>query len=171
MHGVRLLAGCLFLAACSGTSNPATTPAFVPTTTTAPSTTTTMETTTTLDRVAEIEAIYQDLEYRRLDALYRGDREAYASLFANDGYLQESMVLFDLVVFIVPPPPGTTSVVEILADTGDCVAMETKSDLAGIVEGLASESNLIVTLERNGGDWGISFVGGWMCDGTHPFSS
>ena len=169
MVWVRFFVASLLLAACSGTSTPATTPTFVPTTTS--TTTTTIDVTTTVDRLAEIEAIYQDLEYRRLDALYRGDREAFAGLFANDEYLQESMVLFDLMIFIVPPPPGTAAVVEVLNDTGDCVALETKSNLVGIIEGSKSEATHIVALERIGDEWGISFVGGWTCEGAHPFSS
>jgi len=43
--------------------------------------------------VAEIEAILQDLEERRLDALYRGDEVAYRALFANEAYLEESIKL------------------------------------------------------------------------------
>jgi hypothetical protein len=72
------------LASCTTTeSNPATTPTTGPTTTTtAPPTTTSAP-----DRLAEIQAIFQDLEERRLDALYRGDVEAFSALFANEAYL------------------------------------------------------------------------------------
>ncbi|MEN8234948.1 MAG: hypothetical protein ABFR89_08530, partial [Actinomycetota bacterium] len=81
---------------CSSAGTPATVPETVATTTTAavttqpPSTTattTTQATTTTVDRVAEIEAIFQDLEERRLQALYDGDVEAFKSLFANEEYM------------------------------------------------------------------------------------
>ncbi len=85
------------VAACSSGGTPATTPKSVTTTTTSTtvpasaSTTTTEATTTTLDRLAEIQAIFQDLEERRLQALYDGDREAFRALFANDEYMERSM--------------------------------------------------------------------------------
>ena len=82
----------LVVAGCSTTGIPATVPPSLPptattvattTTTLSPTTTTTAATTTTVDRVAEIEAIFQDLEERRLQALYEGDKETFKSLFAN----------------------------------------------------------------------------------------
>ena len=92
--------------ACSSGGTPATTPTSVATTTTtttvppSSSTTTTEATTTTVDRLAEIEAIFQDLEERRLQALYDGDREAFQALFANDEYMERSMGAFDVVEFV-----------------------------------------------------------------------
>ena len=88
------------VAACSSSGTPATTPVPDTTTTTVStipptsSTTTTEATTTTVDRLVEIEAIFQDLEERRLQALYDGDREAFRALFANDEYMERSMGAF-----------------------------------------------------------------------------
>ena len=65
MRWVGFFVASLIVVGCSS-STPATTPTSIPTT----STTTTLATTTTVDRITEIEAIYQDLEERRLDALY-----------------------------------------------------------------------------------------------------
>ena len=96
---MRVLLGVLvaaLLAACTGSES---TPATTPTTTAAPSSSTTTSTTapptttTTMeaDRLAQIQAIFQDLEERRLDALYRGDVEAFSALFANEAYLERSL--------------------------------------------------------------------------------
>ncbi|HZJ47744.1 MAG TPA: hypothetical protein VFD97_01760, partial [Acidimicrobiia bacterium] len=99
-------------AGCSATGTPATVPSSIPAATTAATTvavlpttttsltTTTGATTTTVDRRSEIEAIFQDLEERRLQALYDGDREAFKALFANDEYRDRSLALFDLVEFV-----------------------------------------------------------------------
>ncbi len=95
-------------AACTTEAIPATTPPSTSATTTtvtptvppATTTTTTVATTTTLDRLVEIEAIFQDLEERRLQALYEGDREAFQSLFANEEYMERSMGAFEVVEFV-----------------------------------------------------------------------
>ncbi len=98
----------LIVAGCTAVGTPATTPPSVPTTaattvvpptTLPPTTTTTAATTTTVDRIAEIQAIFQDLEERRLQALYEGDTETFKSLFANKEYLQRSLGAFDVVEF------------------------------------------------------------------------
>lgn len=170
MVWVRFFVASLLLAACSGTSTPATTPTFVPTTTS--TTTTTIEVTTTVDRLTEIEAIYQDLEYRRLDALYRGDREAFAGLFANEEYLEISLGLLERVEFIVPPEPGRVEVIQVLNETDSCLALETRKNLVGILVGAESPAVAIVVLESVGSGWGFSYSGtGWTCDGPHPFDS
>ncbi|MGB5566514.1 MAG: hypothetical protein WBN93_09300, partial [Acidimicrobiia bacterium] len=125
------------VAACSSGGTPATTPKSVTTTTTSTtvpasaSTTTTEATTTTLDRLAEIQAIFQDLEERRLQALYDGDREAFRALFANDEYMERSMALFDLVEFADGWVQPMVSVVIVLADSVDCVAAEVGTDYSG----------------------------------------
>ena len=90
MRCLRLVAASLVVVGCSS-STPATTPTSIPTT----STTTTLATTTTVDRVAEIEAILQDLAARRFDALYRADTEAFRALYIDNGYLELSMSLLD----------------------------------------------------------------------------
>jgi len=164
-------------AACSSGGTSATTPTSVPattTSTTAPptsSTTTTEATTTTVDRLAEIEAIFQDLEERRLRALYDGDREAFRALFANDEYMERSMALFDLVEFAAPPQLGRVEVRSILHEGDDCLAAKVVTAYEGILTDGGTDSKLVV-LERVELKWGISFVGeGWACDGPHPLSS
>jgi len=165
------------VAACISGGAPATTPAPATTTTAsttlAPtsSTTTTEVTSTTVDRLAEIEAIFQDLEERRLQALYDGDREAFRALFANDEYMERSMALFDLVEFAAPPQLGRVEVSSILHEGDDCLAAEVVTAYEGILADGGTDSKLVV-LERVGAEWGISFVGeGWVCDGPHPLSS
>lgn len=98
---MRFFVVSLLLAACSGSATRPTTPPLFPSTIA----------THSLDRVAEIEAIYQDLEQRRINALYEDDREAYRALFANTGFVDESMVVFDQLEFELPP----VVVVEVLA--------------------------------------------------------
>ena len=162
---MRLVAASLVVVGCTS-SAPATTPTSAPTTTT-----TTLATTTTVDRVAEIEAIYQDLEERRLDALYRGDEVAYRALFANEAYLEESMILFDLMEFEAPPEPGRVSVVQVLSEDETCIALEINSNFVGILKGAEESASSTVVIERNQSGWGFSHVGeGWVCDGPHPFS-
>ncbi len=166
MRWVRLVAASLVVVGCSS-STPATTPTSTPTT----STTTTLATTTTVDRVAEIEAILQDLEERRLDALYRGDEVAYRALFANEAYLEESMVLFDLMEFEAPPEPGRVLIIQVLSEDETCIALEIESNFVGILKGAEKSASSTVVLERSESGWGFSYVGeGWVCDGPHPFS-
>jgi len=133
-------------------------------------TTTAIATTTTLDRTAEIQAIFQDLEERRLQALYDGDREAFKALFANEVYMQESMILFDLVEFVDGWTTPNLSVVDVLADDGRCIAARIRGDYSPVfVDGDVGESVRVV--ERGVAGWGISYVGdGWTCEGPHPFS-
>jgi len=171
MRWARFFGVGLLLAACSGTSTPATTPTFVPTTTTS-TTTTTLAPTTTVDRVAEIEAIYQDLEERRLNALYRGDREAFAVLFASPAYLEASLGAFDVIEFVAEPSVVVVEVVEIIHDGQDCLAVRFDSDLSQAL-GPAAVGEVVDTLQRTDtGEWGYAFVGEeWVCDGPHPWDS
>lgn len=175
LKSVAVLA--VVVAACSSGGTPATTPTSVTTTTTSTtvpasaSTKTTEATTTTLDRLAEIQAIFQDLEERRLQALYDGDREAFRALFANDEYMERSMALFDLVEFVAPPQPGRVEVVSVLYESDNCHAAEVVTAYEGILAQGGTDSKVVV-VEHDGSDWGISFVGeGWACDGPHPLSS
>ncbi len=164
MRWVRLLAAGAFVAGCTGSSTPATAPSTVPTTTT---TTTTVEVTTTLDRLAEIEAIYQDLDEKRLDALFRGDTEAFASLFANESYLEESLAAFDVMSFD-GPPTVTVDVLEVVTDEDVCLA----AWIRGTVDGVEAGSILMVLEPLPDGGWGYAFGGeGWLCVGPHPLES
>jgi len=165
------------VAACSSSGTPATTPlpdTTTPTSTTVPptsSTTTTEATTTTIDRLVEIEAIFQDLEERRLQALYDGDREAFRALFANDEYMERSMGAFDVVEFEGAPSRPRIIIVDLAFESADCLAVEAVFEK---VDGLvgSEERTRIVVLEWSNQAWGYSYSGeGWRCDGPHPFSS
>lgn len=160
--------------ACGSGGTPATTPTSVATTTTttavAPSssTTTTVATTTTVDRLAEIEAIFEDLEERRLQALYDGDREAFQALFANAEYMERSMGAFDVVVF-ESPPEVQVEVLDVLTDSSSCIAVARVLHRTDLDE---TSAEAVGVLERLDDAWGFSFAGeGWACDGPHPLSS
>lgn len=170
----RMLLGVLvgtLLAACTGTeSNPATAPPTTAPTTTVPTTTTVAPpvTTTAPDRLAEIQAIFQDLEERRLDALYRGDVEAFSALFANQAYLERDLQSFDLVDFIAAPENVVIEVTEITFDNDDCVAAVVSTDFRSAL-GAEAKGRGSSVIERKEGEWGFSWVGeGWACDGPHP---
>jgi hypothetical protein len=175
----RLVVLALIGAGCTTTGTPATVPSSLPATTTTaavttttlpPTTTTTAATTTTGDRVAEIEAIFQDLEERRLQALYEGDEEAFKALFANNEYMERSLALFDLVKFVDRPLPNRVEVLQLMHEGAECLAAEVETRYEGVlVEGVTAAK--IVVVESVDDGWGISYVGeGWACDGPHPLS-
>jgi len=176
---IRVMAAAMVAAGCSTAGSPATIPPSVPstvaTTTTAvasppttSTTTTIVATTTTVDRTAEIEAIFQDLEERRLQALYDGDRDAFKELFANEEYMQQSMALFDLVEFVDGWTMPSLSVVEVLADRADCLAARIEWDHSQTFVG-AKPAVDVEVLQANHDGWGFSYAGeGWVCDGPHP---
>jgi len=178
MRGYRTAAGVVtvVVAACSSGGTPATTPPPVPSTTTSTpatlppttSTTTTVATTTTMNRLAEIEAIFQDLEERRLQALYDGDREAFQALFANTEYMTRSMGAFDVVEFETEPVIDV-EVLAVLHESSSCIAVTRV--LRRVDTGQTSEETVGV-IEGDGDEWGFSYAGeGWACEGPHPFSS
>lgn len=150
---------------------PATTTTVATTTTTLPATTTTAAaTTSTIDRVSEIEAIFQDLEERRLRALYEGDEEAFKSLFANKNYMQRSLALFNLVEFVDEWQTPEVSVLDVLADLPSCIAALTQADHS-VVSPAGGVAQGMEVIEMADGVWGISYAGeGWTCDGPHPLS-
>ncbi len=129
-----------------------------------------MATTTTVDRVAEIEAIFQDLEERRLQALYEGDKEAFKSLFANKEYLQRSLGVLDRVEFVARPDEVVVDLVAVIGDTGECIAARVLTDAVQSL-GPKGMSDRIMVLELVEDRWGFSYIGeGWACEGPHPFS-
>ena len=94
----------------------------------------------------------------------------YGTVFANEAYLEESMILFDLMEFEAPPEPGRASIIQVLSENETCIALEINSNFVGILTG-AEESATSTVIERNLSGWGFSYVGeGWVCDGPHPFS-
>jgi hypothetical protein len=174
-----MVASALLLGACTTQATPATAPATarVATTTiavpetTATTPTTTSATTTTVDRTTEIEAIFQDLEQRRLTALYEGDREAFAALFANDAYLERDRESFDFIEFLGEPSSIVVRIEEVFADEPSCIAVNLYTDFS-LTLGSESVGSGDVVLERSDSGWGYSWAGeGWRCDGSHPLQS
>ena len=169
----RLLLGVLvgtLLAACTTTdSTPATTPTTTaPTTTTSTTATAPPSTTSAPDRLAEIQAIFQDLEERRLDALYRGDVEAFSALFANEAYLERSLGAFEVIEFSAQPAEAGVRVEQVLVDTPGCIAADLTYEPVDAIVGSSKTSNRTV-VEYVSGEWGLSYAGeGWACDGSHP---
>ena len=137
---------------------------------TTPAVTTTIgvTTATAADRLAEITDIFRDLEERRLQALYDGDREAFAALFANAAYLARDLESFDLVEFATEPARVLVEVTEVLVDRPDCIAARVMIDLGGLLVG-GDQLVSVVVLEPIKGTFMYSYVGeGWLCDGSHP---
>jgi hypothetical protein len=162
--------------ACNSSGTPATTPPTATTTTTsttiAPSSTTTTPeaTTTTVDRLTEIEATFQDLEERRLQALYDGDRDAFRALFANDEYRERSMEAFEVVEFVDDWTMPTVAVLEVLSDQAGCIAVATSTDFTNVFEG-SEVGEWIEVVQKTPDGWGLSYAGeGWKCSGPHPLS-
>ncbi|MFO7700436.1 MAG: hypothetical protein R6W79_07520, partial [Acidimicrobiia bacterium] len=126
-------------------------------------------TTTTLDRVAEITAIFEDLERRRLDAIYSGDVEAFTSLFADTPYLERSLAVFDIVE-PGDPPSISVEVIEILRDDDECLAIHYDA-VTSTGEALGAAT---VVLQPTASGYAYLFTndgrGGWVCDGPHPLS-
>lgn len=174
-----VVASAIVAAACTAAgSTPATAPPTPETTTTAtvtpstaPTTTVDVSTTTTVDRLSEIQAIFEDLERRRLQAIYDQDEAAFRSLYANEEYMKRSLVLLDSVSMLTRPNGAIQNVVEVLSDTNSCIAAVIYFDNTGnFVEGGTGESIHVIE-KRQDGTWGLSWIGtGWTCDGPHPFS-
>jgi hypothetical protein len=172
---VLLVASILGLGACTTLrSSPATTPPIVepPATTTATATTTMPTTTTTLDiRITEIQAIFQDLEVRRLQAIMDQDEEAFRSVFANDEYATRSVGGMDLVT-VVDPSAAIFTVLRVFVDDPSCIAVEGQKDSSQAIDGvnLSNPTDYVVQATSDGG-WGMSWIGsGWRCEVPHPFS-
>jgi hypothetical protein len=172
---VLVIVPALVIAGCSSGGTPATMPDSAPAST---STSTVVATTmpppsttaTAVDRLAEIEAIFQNLEERRLQALYEGDQEAFESLFANKEYMQKSLVLFDLVEFVDGWHAPGLAVVNVLADGEDCIAVRIEWDYSGTFVA-ANPADVVEVVESVDDKWGISYSGeGWACEGSHPLS-
>ena len=123
-----------------------------------------------IDRVSEIEAIFQDLEERRLRALYEGDEEAFKSLFANKNYMQRSLALFNLVEFTDEWQMPSLAVASVLADEEECIAVLIEWNYSRTFVG-ADPAEAIEVVELVDDEWRVSYSGeGWTCDGPHPLS-
>lgn len=70
-----------------------------------------------MDRVAEIQAIFQELEVRRLQAIMDQDEEAFRAVFANEEYEERSVGGMALVTVIDPSAVVFTVVAAIAVAT------------------------------------------------------
>ena len=171
---VIVVASIVGLGACTTVGNsPATAPLLteVPTTSsTTVTTTTVLETTTTIDRVAEIQAIFRDLERRRLQAIMDQDEEAFRAVFANAEYEERSIGGMELVT-VIDPNAAVFTVVDVFVDDPSCIAVGAIVDGRKAVDGGIVQTQSDYVAERSSDRWGLSWVGeGWRCDGSHPFS-
>ncbi len=166
---ILVLGACTTVGNSPATAPPATEPP-VTTSTSTTTTTTTLATTTTLDRVAEIQAIFQDLEVRRLQAIMDQDEEAFRSVFANAEYEERSMVLLDDVT-VIDPQAVMFTVTEVFSDGPDCIAVDAVVDASLAIQGGGVSAGRDHVIEVSESSWGLSWVGdGWRCVGPHPFS-
>jgi hypothetical protein len=180
---VASLAGLMLSTACSDSAqqSPATAPPTSDATTTTSEVTATSApppSTTTIPaaatRLVEVEEIFRDLEFRRLDALYRNDEAAFRALFANEAYLEEGLRL-GVLDTDVPVQPTLELVrylsFELLIDREDCLAARITTDLSDVYVGSDPFTSEHVLMPRDDG-WGFAWTGaGWLCDGPHPLES
>lgn len=151
------------------TSIPSTSTVFTPGTVVL-TTTTTQATTATLDRVAEIAALFEDLERRRLQAIFDQDEEAFRAVYANAEYRDRSLQILDLAKVVDPEGDFHQRVLSVEADFDGCIAATLERDHSTVLENGGPGSRVYV-IELVDGLWGLSWVGeGWACDGPHPFS-
>lgn len=151
------------------TSIPSTSTVFTPGTVVL-TTTTTQATTATLDRVAEIAALFEDLERRRLQAIFDQDEEAFRAVYANDAYEEESILVLTLATVLDPSGSFSQRLVELVADQPMCLAATLTRDYTGVLVG-GAETTKTYVIELIDGSWGLSWVGeDWACDKPHPFS-
>ena len=177
IQAIAVLVAAACVGGCTTTgSTPATAPgttAPAPTTTRSTITTTSgttvpHATTTTTDRLTEIQANFEDLESRRLEAIYTGDIDAFTALFADTPYLDRTLEAFD--AFAVPEVPElAVSVLDVLRDDEKCLAIWSSV----VVDGVITDPVTTVLVPHEG-EWRFALVsdekGGWLCDGPHPLS-
>jgi hypothetical protein len=180
MNSRLAIFGVVFVLGLGACSTVGSSPATAPTITEAPvvtsssvattTTTTQPATTITLDRVAEIEAIFQDLEVQRLQAIMDQDEEAFRAVFANDEYAERSVGGMDLVT-VIDPHAVVFNVVEVFVDEASCVVVAAVQNGTDAIEGAGVEPVTDYVVQPTDGVWGSSWIGsGWRCDGPHPFS-
>ena len=169
-----------FTAACTPTSGtPATAPPVpgtLATTTTQLATTTSTATvaeaitTTTIDRLSEIQAIYEDLEHRRVNALWSTDRDSFVSLFVDNAYKEESLRALD-VVEPGDPPRLCIDSSRVIKDEPGCLVFVESTTIADS-ENPPTEHTVTLQPTQDGG--GYAYVsdgpGGWLCTEPHPLS-
>ena len=168
---IVVTAGCTSTGSAPATAPPTTERVPTTTTTTPPrATSTTLAPTTTIDREAEIEAIFQDLEQRRLEAIRQQDVQVFSSLYANEAYLDQDMAAF-LALDVNDGFFVSIEDFELQYISPECAAFAAVVDNSGAFVGGGTNLTHVV-LERSGDEWGYSWIGeGWQCEGPHPLSS
>lgn len=181
MKSGMAIAAVLVAAACvGGCTTTERTPATAPDTTAPPSTTTTQPlpsstiavgSSTTIDRLAEVTAIVEVLEARRLEAIYSADIDAFTALFADTAYLDQSLAIFDQPP-AGDPPQVRIQVLEVLKDEPDCLAVYSAAAVGDPPRASDPATTVLVKVES---DWVYAFAyrgkEGWLCDGEHPLGS
>jgi hypothetical protein len=162
------LGACTTVGSSPATAPPITEPPTTSSTIVAP--TTVIETTTTVDRIAEIQAIFQNLERRRLQAIMDQDEKAFRAVFANPEYEERSVGGMALVT-VIDPRLAVFTVVEVFVDDSTCIAVEAFVDGTLAIRGANIGLPTDYVVERGVLGWGFSWAGsGWRCEGPHPFS-
>ncbi|HEX5672559.1 MAG TPA: hypothetical protein VFY46_07515, partial [Acidimicrobiia bacterium] len=110
--------------------SPTTTTVVTTTTTTDPPTTgtstTTTSTTTAEQRLAEVEAILQELWFGWFDAIYRKDADAVWEVVATSQGHESGLAAMESMEFLAPPTlqEVRVTIVQILLDRQDCLVVE-----------------------------------------------
>ncbi|MGH8936659.1 MAG: hypothetical protein ACRDXD_10445 [Acidimicrobiia bacterium] len=119
--------------------------------------------------MAEVEAIVQDLEERRLDALYRRDLEALRELYASEGlYELEVELTLPEIEFKEPPGDLRVDVLRLIKDEPQCLAAETHVDASAVAHNV-TPTRFTLVLQPVRGGWGFAYAGtGWLCEGPNP---
>jgi hypothetical protein len=162
------IGGCTTAANVQATAPSSTAPITLATTTMPPTpTSTSASPTTTVDRVTEVTRIFEDLERRRLAAIYSGDLDAFTAVYARASFLEENRDTIALVQVIDPAAVSTMSL-QIVSDGPSCIAARIERDYSRAIQrgGIAQH---VYVIERIDDAWGLSWVGeGWACVGPHP---
>jgi hypothetical protein len=149
-------------------SNPSTTTvAAGPSTTTtesAPSTTTTAATTLTTtaeQRLAEVEALLQQLWFGWFDAIYRKDPDALWEVVATTTFYDAGVAAMETMEFIAAPTSEGVLIedLSILLDRPDCLVVENSIDMTAF-RGLDGDTTVSVLWPDIG--FGFRFATGWQ---------
>ena len=138
------------------TLTPATTSLPATTTSTSTSTTTAATTTTTINpeaRIAEVELILEDLYVRWFDAIYRKDESALPDIVALQRDYDSGVKAFPIAEFVAAPAEVRVdvSIIEILLDRPDCLALHYEMDVSRILgPGRTTEGLRILWPQENG---------------------
>ncbi len=138
---------------------PPTTPAAAPTSTSPTTPSTEAPTTTSAEaRIAEVEAILQDLYYRWFDAIYRQDADALWEVVATQTGYDDGVAAIGAMTFDrAPTREGVmVSVKELLLDRQDCLVAFIDVDVSQFRGVGAETSGVDVLWPDSGGAWRLA---------------